>query len=654
MKNLDFGFNEITEIDISQNTALEVLDLGDNSLTAIDVTKNTALRELNLIRNSITDIDVSLNSALEVLVLSDNELGVINLSNNIQITRLSISGNMLTDLDIRTLTSLESLYATNSNLVSISLPPNNAEFDTLGLEGNNITSLDLSDYDALRLVDLRNCPNLTAVDFKTGTNATARIRRFITLGSTNLTCIRVDDINEVSWAEVEAITSFNETFCRYTAIPDSNFENALAAYDDTANDGRVPTAIIEDLTSLSLNEKGITNTTGIEDFKALTSLSLRENGYTTINLSHNTNLETIDLQETTNLETVNLSGLAKLTYLDVSQTKIANIDISDAVLLDYLGLNTTEITSLDVSNNTLLSTIRVFSTKLTSLDVSNCTVLTTLTAFGANLSQLNVQNGNNQIISDFNINSNPNLYCVQVDDVDYANTTFTSKDAQTSFSTDCESCIMNVRAILEGPFNSSTFQMNDDLRANNLLPTTSPYEDAVTCDASVFDTTNAGAIVDWVEIQLRNADDINEIVARKSFLLQKNSAVRDADTNSSREIAINAWQGKYYVAIAHRNHLTAVTSLPITFDGNEANVDFTSDSSVLNGSNALIEVINSIFALPAGNVNTNGQIQNTNVSNTVLQLGISGYNIFDVDMNGQVQNADINIIRKNIGKGEQF
>ena len=35
--------------------------------------------------------------------------------------------------------------------------------------------------------------------------------------------------------------------------------------------------------------------------------------------------------------------------------------------------------------------------------------------------------------------------------------------------------------------------------------------------------------------------------------------------------------------------------------------------------------------------------------------GMSGYNNADIDMNGEVQNSDINtVLNPNIGKGEQF
>jgi len=60
------------------------------------------------------------------------------------------------------------------------------------------------------------------------------------------------------------------------------------------------------------------------------------------------------------------------------------------------------------------------------------------------------------------------------------------------------------------------------------------------------------------------------------------------------------------------------------------------------------------FVIPMRDSNNNGQIQNSDANTTILQIGISGYNNYDVDMNGQVQNADVNVILQNVGKGQQF
>ena len=56
------------------------------------------------------------------------------------------------------------------------------------------------------------------------------------------------------------------------------------------------------------------------------------------------------------------------------------------------------------------------------------------------------------------------------------------------------------KVYLQGPLLNpdSPALMNDNLRSLGLLPTTSPYADGATCEASVFNVTGNLAIVDWV------------------------------------------------------------------------------------------------------------------------------------------------------------
>jgi hypothetical protein len=84
-------------------------------------------------------------------------------------------------------------------------------------------------------------------------------------------------------------------------------------------------------------------------------------------------------------------------------------------------------------------------------------------------------------------------------------------------------------------------------------------------------------------------------------------------------------------------------------------IDFSSDSlNIFGGNSALIDV-NAVFAMISGDAFSNGQIQNSDVSEVRPQVGTSGYSKLDTDMNDQVQNSDINIfIRPNIGRGIQY
>ena len=78
--------------------------------------------------------------------------------------------------------------------------------------------------------------------------------------------------------------------------------------------------------------------------------------------------------------------------------------------------------------------------QLTSLNVSQNTVLTTLFCNANQLTSLNVQNGNNSNFTSFMATNNPNLTCIQVDDIAYSNANWGAtfnKDITASYSMSC-------------------------------------------------------------------------------------------------------------------------------------------------------------------------------------------------------------------------
>lgn len=64
--------NQLTSLDVSQNTALTVLKCSSNQLKSLDVSHNTALKELWCSSNQLKSLDVSHNTALELLYCNSN------------------------------------------------------------------------------------------------------------------------------------------------------------------------------------------------------------------------------------------------------------------------------------------------------------------------------------------------------------------------------------------------------------------------------------------------------------------------------------------------------------------------------------------------------------------------------------------------------
>lgn len=211
---------------------------------------------------------------------------------------------------------------------------------------------------------------------------------------------------------------------------------------------------------------------------------------------------------------------------------------------------------------------------------------------------------------------------------------------------------VNPKIFLQGPYltPATAGLMNDDLRT--LLPTTSPYPDGLTCNASVFTVTGADAIVDWVLVELRDATDRTIVVESRSALLQRDGDV--VDVNGTAGVSLSSASGNYYVLVNHRNHLGILSAAPIAVSGTTA-VDLSANPSAVYGSTNAVTNMDGVYALFSGDFDANGQIQISDRTSVFLLLGNSGYSPADMDMNGQVQNSDINnIITPNIGRGVQF
>ncbi len=208
----------------------------------------------------------------------------------------------------------------------------------------------------------------------------------------------------------------------------------------------------------------------------LSNLSCFSNQLTTLDISKNISLKNLecqnnqlialDLSKNTILEGLKC-GSNQLTVLDVSKNialnnlicdnnQLTHLEVGTSANLKYVECYNNQLTTLDVSNtalttlkcdnnqltdlrmNTALRYLECNSNQLTALDVSKNTALTGLLCKDNQLASLNVKNGNNTIITSLQIQNNPSLTCVTVDDTTYSNANWLNKDPQTKYSLDCD------------------------------------------------------------------------------------------------------------------------------------------------------------------------------------------------------------------------
>ena len=198
--------NQLSILDVSQNTALTYLNCEDNQLTSLDLSNNTALIESKCQGNQLTSLDVSQNSALTTLNCRSNQLTSLDVSQNSALTSLNCYGNQFISLDVSQNTALQYLHCYFNQLTSLDVSQNTALMK-LDCYSNQLTSLDVSHN--LALTDL-NCKNnqLTSLDVRNVNNINinhSSYPGFKTENNPNLTCIDVDDVNysTTNWTDID-------------------------------------------------------------------------------------------------------------------------------------------------------------------------------------------------------------------------------------------------------------------------------------------------------------------------------------------------------------------------------------------------------------------------------------------------------------------
>ncbi len=135
--------NQLTELDLSQNTALETLYCNNNMLTELDLSKNTNLSKVNCYNNQITELNLSNCVELIEVECGKNLLTKLNVSGNTALTILKCYNNKLTELDTSSNTALTALHVEGNQLTKLDLS-NNSNLKWIYCGGNRLTDLDLS------------------------------------------------------------------------------------------------------------------------------------------------------------------------------------------------------------------------------------------------------------------------------------------------------------------------------------------------------------------------------------------------------------------------------------------------------------------------------------------------------------------------------
>ena len=128
--------------------SLEFLWCTDNNLSELDVSNNSALERLECDSNTLSELDVSNNLTLETLYCDSNNLSELDISNNLTLGWLICGSNNLSQLDVTSNTALRWLFCEYNNLSELDVT-NNAALSQMKCTGNKLSYVDLSNINSV-------------------------------------------------------------------------------------------------------------------------------------------------------------------------------------------------------------------------------------------------------------------------------------------------------------------------------------------------------------------------------------------------------------------------------------------------------------------------------------------------------------------------
>lgn len=449
LEEVDCSYNKIWRIVMRSEEELVKFDCSNNELMALDVSRCYQLKQLNCSVNQLVELDVKNQTNLTLLDCHHNELTELNVSKNQNLASLTCDGNQLTTLDLSKNTSLSHLSCAENRLACVDF--SNMVGSTINADGNRHPIAVLTDG----TFNLNTLPG-----FNVGKASNWHG------GSVSGTILTVEDgKDEVSY-QYDCGKGVKPTFIFETSLPinEKNFPDPyFRDYIKKFKAGGKNVLTVEqqrNVTTIEINNKGVSNLKGIEAFPNLTELDCGNNSIQKLDLRQNpmlrklicneNQLTQLDLSKNpqiyhlicsgNQLKQLDVSHLKDLVTLDCSHNDLEQLYVRNSKSLVALNCSSNRLTELDVDvthkpslarvecqnnqltslilgQNKLLEKLNCAHNQLTQLNLNNMSSLKELNCFNNQLTVLDVSDspeltilwlGNNHLTS-LNLNNNPNL-----------------------------------------------------------------------------------------------------------------------------------------------------------------------------------------------------------------------------------------------------
>ena len=299
LESLDCSGNELTSIDVSNNTKLTYLECSENNLeTLAGIEYLTELNRFKCRENELTSLDVSNNTKLTYLDCAYNSLASLDLAKNSNLAYLRCNNNdYLTEINVNGCTKLRELYCHDLDVLQ--------ELDVSGL--TSLVSLDCKNSRSLIKINASKCNNLESIECQT----------------------RLTRAGMLSELDVHDSKNLRRLNCSYNSLTELELSNK-------------PELVILECAYNSINKLDLRSSTKLQ------TLSCSNNQISDLNLTGCTELT--ELSANWNwLKTLDISNNRKLQRLYCADNSLTELDTRNNASLRYVEFADNQFSALDLN-----------------------------------------------------------------------------------------------------------------------------------------------------------------------------------------------------------------------------------------------------------------------------------------------------------------
>jgi len=315
LEELKCNFNNLTSIDIPNNLSLRSLYASSNQLSEINISQNTILEELSIRFNNLIELDISNNLELELLQISQNEISEVDITNHNSLRSIQIGGgteNLISEIDLT----------------------NKPFLDFLSIFRSEITEIDISDSPLLFRLSIFNTP-ISNLD----------ISNNLQLGNLNIVTTLISQIDLSSHVNLYSIDLNNNEL---SSIDVSNNTEIIELIVSNNQLSEIDVSQNINLTNLAISNN-ILNTVDLSNNTLLESLAFNRSSVTNLDLSNNLQLQNLSIWET-QIEEIDLSNLEQLQTLRIDNSAIRILDLSNNPICNLRADNNLQLEYVNLKN----------------------------------------------------------------------------------------------------------------------------------------------------------------------------------------------------------------------------------------------------------------------------------------------------------------